>query len=115
MYDAMQAVSNGSVAELSTGSPARGDEGYARPKEPFLRRAAVRTGWLLLFVLRNISSSATPIDLTDGGSRMAISRLVTEGDGLPSKKNFEQNFTQNFEKNFQVVCRVPKFVSSDNG
>ena len=89
MSDAMHAVSNGAVAELSRGSSARGDEGYARPKEPWLRRAAVRIGWLLLFVLRNMSSSATPVDLTDGGSRMAISRLVTEGDGLPAKQYFQ--------------------------
>ena len=103
MYDAMHAVSNGTAAELSRGSSARDDEGYARSKDPLLRRAAVRMGWLLLFVLRNISSSATPIDLTDGGSRMAISRLVTEADGLPSKQNF------------QFVCRVPKLSSSNNG
>ena len=101
MYDAMHAVSNGTVAELSRGSSARDDEVYARPKEPLLRRAAVRIGWLLVFVLRNISSSATPIDLTDGGSRMAISRLVTEDDCLPSKQNF------------QFACRVP--ASSNNG
>jgi hypothetical protein len=88
MYDAMHAVSNGTVPELSGGSSARGDEGYARPKEPFLRRAAVRMGWLLLFVVRNVSASATPIDLTYGGSRMVISRLVTEDDCLPSRQNF---------------------------
>jgi hypothetical protein len=103
MYDAMQAVSNGTVAELSIGSSARGDEGYARPKEPLLRRAAVRIGLLLVFVLRNISSSATPIDLTYGGSRMAISRLVTEDDCLPSKQNF------------RFVCGLPKSASSTNG
>jgi hypothetical protein len=95
MYDAIHAVSNGTIPELSRGSSARGGEGDARPKGPFLRRAAVQMGWLLLFVMRNISSSATPNDLTYGGSRMAISRLVTEGDCLPSKQNF------------QFVCRVP--------
>jgi hypothetical protein len=103
MYDAMHAVSNGTVPKLSRGSSARDDEGYARPKEPFLRRAAVRIGWLLLFGLRNISSSTTPIDLTYGGSRTAISRLVTEGDCLPSKQNF------------RFVCRLPKSASSMNG
>jgi hypothetical protein len=103
MYDPMHAVSNGAVPELSRGSPAGGDEDYARPKGLFPRRAAVRMGWLLVFVLRNISTSATPLDLTYGGGRTAISRLVTEGDRLPS------------EQNIKFVCGVSGFTSSDNG
>ncbi|MDE5455810.1 hypothetical protein GWE18_23820 [Bradyrhizobium sp. CSA112] len=60
MYDAMHAVSRGAVPEISQDSSAEGDEDYATPKGLFLRRAAVRISWLLVFVLRNASASATP-------------------------------------------------------
>ncbi|WP_156795518.1 hypothetical protein [Bradyrhizobium icense] len=99
MYDAMHAVSRGAVPEISKGSPAEGDEDYTTPKGLFLRRAAVRIGWLLVFVLRNTSASATPLDLMYCGDRATVSRLVTEDDGLTS------------EHNPKFVCRVPDFTS----
>jgi hypothetical protein len=99
MYDAMHAVSHGAIPEISKGSSAGGDEGYATPRGLFLRRAAVRIGWLLVFVLRNTSASTTPLDLMFCGDRMAVSRLVTEDDRLTS------------EQNPRFVCRVPDFTS----
>ncbi|WP_156438514.1 hypothetical protein [Bradyrhizobium valentinum] len=99
MYDAMHAVSRRAVPEVSKDSSAEGDEDYATPKGLFLRRAAVRISWLLVFVLRNASTSATPLDLMYGGDRMAVSRLVTEDDCLTS------------EQNPKFVCRVPNFTS----
>ena len=87
MYDAMHAVSHGVVPEISKGSSAEGDEDYATPKHVFLRRAAVRISLLLVFVLRNTSTSTTPLDLTYCGDRMAVSRLVTEDDCLTSEQN----------------------------
>ena len=56
MYDAMHAFSDGAVPEISKSSSAEGDEDYAT----LLRRAAVRISWLLVFVLRNTSTSTTP-------------------------------------------------------
>jgi hypothetical protein len=103
MYDAMHAVSRGAVPEISPeiskGSSAEGDEDHTTPKGLFLRRAAVRIGWLLVFVLRNTSASTTPLDSMYCGDRMAISRLVTEDDCLTS------------EQNLKFVCRVPDFPS----
>ena len=99
MYDAMHAVSHGAVPEISKGSSAEGDDDYARPKGLFLRRAAVRISWLLVFVLRNASTSTTPLDLMDCGDRTAVSRLVTEDDCLTS------------EQNPKFVCRGPDFTS----
>jgi len=104
MYDAMHAVSHGAVPDISKGSSVKGDdEDYATPKRLFPRRAAVRISWLLVFVLRNISTSATPLDLPYSGGRMAISRLVTEDHCLAS------------EQNFKFVCGVPGSTSSNNG
>ncbi|CAN7610401.1 hypothetical protein LJR220_005625 [Bradyrhizobium sp. LjRoot220] len=100
MYDAIHAVANGAVPEHSKSSSAGGGEDYARPKGLFLRKAAVRTGWLLVLLLRNISNSATPLELTYGGTRMAISRLVTEDEMS--------------EKNLKLRCRVPDFASSSD-
>lgn len=97
MFDAMHAVSNG--AELSRGS-SHGDENDARPKGVFLRKATVRTGWLLVLLLRNISNSATPLELTYGGTRTAISRLVTEDEMS--------------EPNLKLRCRAPDFTSSSD-
>jgi hypothetical protein len=87
MYDAMDAVSRGAIAEISRGSSAGSDEDDATPKRLVLRRAAFRTGCLLLCVLRNISTSATPVDLTYSAGRITISRLVTEGDVSSSEQN----------------------------
>ncbi|WP_156433682.1 hypothetical protein [Bradyrhizobium retamae] len=99
MYDAMHAVSRGAVPEISKGSSAKGDEEHATPKGLFLRRAAVRIGWLLVFVLRNTSASTTPLDVMYCGDRAAVSRLVTEDDCLTS------------EQNPKFVCRVHDFTS----
>ena len=77
------------------------DEGHTTPNGLFLRRAAVRISWLLVFVLRNTSASVTPIDLPMVAVRTAISRLVTEDDCLMP------------EQNFRFVCRVPDFTSSN--
>jgi hypothetical protein len=99
MYDAMHAVFRGAVPEISKGSSAEGDEDHTTPKGLFLRRAAVRISWLLVFVLRNASTSTTPLDLMCCGDRMAVSRLVTEDDCLTS------------EQNPKFVCRVPNFAS----
>jgi hypothetical protein len=87
MYDAMRAMSHGVVPEISKGSSADGDEDYATPKGMFLRKAVLRISWLLVFVLRNTSTSTAPLDLMHGGDRMAVSRLVTEDDGLTSGRN----------------------------
>ena len=94
MYDAIHAVLRGAVPEISKGSSAEGDEGCATLKRLLLRRAAVRIGWLLVFVLRNTSASTTPPDLMYGGNRAAVSRLVTEDDCF------------NSEQNSRFVCRV---------
>lgn len=99
MYDAMHAVCHGPVPESSKGSSAEGDEDCATAKGLCLRRAAVRISWLLVFVLRNTSTSATPLDLAYGGDRMAVSRLVTEDDCLA------------FEQSPRFVCAVPNFTS----
>ena len=98
MYDAMHAVSDGAVPEISKSSSAEGDEDYAT----LLRRAAVRISWLLVFVLRNTSTSTTPLDLTYCGDRMAVSRLVTEDDCLTS------------EQNPKFVCRLPTLFLAGN-
>jgi hypothetical protein len=97
MYDAMHAVSHRAVPEISKGSSAGGDEDYATPNGLFLRRAALRISWLLVFVLRN--TSTTPLVLMHSGDRIAVSRLVTEDDCLTS------------EQNPKFVCRVPAFAS----
>jgi hypothetical protein len=97
MYDAMHAVSHGGVPEISKGSSAEGDEDYATPKGRFLRRAALRISWLLVFVLRNTSTA--PLDLLHSGDRMAVSRLVTEDDGLTPAQNPK------------FLCRVPAVTS----
>jgi hypothetical protein len=97
MYDAMHAVFRGAVPEISKGSSAEGDEDHTTPKGLLLRRAALRISWLLVLVLRN--TSAAPLDLMQSGDRMAVSRLVTEDDGLTS------------EQNPKFVCRVPAFTS----
>jgi hypothetical protein len=99
MYDAMHAISRGAVPEISKGSSAEGDEDYTIPKGLLLRRAAVRIGWLLVFVLRNTSASTSPLDLMYCGDRTAVSRLVTEDDCLTSGQNPK------------FVCRVPDFTS----
>lgn len=99
MYDARHAVCHGGVSEISKGSSAGGDEDYATPKGLLLRRAAVRISWLLVLVLRNTSTSTPPLDLLHSGDRMAVSRLVTEDDGLTS------------EQNPKFVCRVPAVTS----
>lgn len=99
MYDAMHAVAHGVVPEISKGSSAEGDEDYATPKGLFLRRAVLRISWLLVLMLRNTSASTTPLDLICCGDRVAVSRLVTEDDGLTS------------EQNPKFVCRVPAFTS----
>jgi hypothetical protein len=101
MYDAMRAVSHGAVPEISRGSSVKGED-YTQ-KRLFPRRAAVRISWLLVLVLRNISTSVTPLDLPYSGGRMAISRLVTEGDCLAC------------EQNLKFVCGLPNFTSSTNG
>jgi hypothetical protein len=98
MYDATHAVSHGGLPEISKGSSAEGDD-YATPRGLFLRRAALRISWLLVLVLRNTSTSTAPLDLMHSGDRMAVSRLVTEDDGLTS------------EQNPKFVCRVPAFTS----
>jgi hypothetical protein len=98
MYDAMHAVFRGAVPEISKGSSTEGDEDHTTPKGLFLRRAAVRMGWLLVFVLRNTSASTTPPDLMYCGDRMAVSRLVTEDD-LTS------------EQTPRFVCRVTNSTS----
>lgn len=79
---AMDAVSHRAVPEISRGSSAGNDDDDATQKGRPLRRAALRISWLLVLVLRNASTSATPVDLTYDASRMAISRLVTEGNCL---------------------------------
>ncbi|MEH2543089.1 hypothetical protein V1278_003915 [Bradyrhizobium sp. AZCC 1577] len=99
MYDAMHAVFRGAVPEISKGSSAESDEDHTTPKGLLLRRAAVRIGWLLVFVLRNTWASTTPPDLMYCGDRMAVSRLVTEDDCLTS------------EQNPKFVCRVPDSTS----
>ncbi|MEH2590551.1 hypothetical protein V1273_004390 [Bradyrhizobium sp. AZCC 1721] len=98
MYDAMHAVFRGAIPEISKGSSAEGDEDHTTPKGLFLRRAAVRIGWLLVFVLRNTSASTTPPDLMYCGDRMAVSRLVTEDDLTSEQKP-------------KFVCRVSDFTS----
>jgi hypothetical protein len=100
MYDAMHAVSHGGIPEISKGSSAESDEHYATPKGLFLRRAPLRISWLLVLVLRNTSTSTTPLDLMHSGERRAVSRLVTEDDCLTS------------EQNPKFVCRVPASTSS---
>jgi hypothetical protein len=89
MCDAMEAGSRRAAPEMSRGSSPRSDEGYATRKGLFLRRAAFRISWLLVFVLRNASTSATPLDLTCGAGSMTISRLVTEGDCLRSERDLK--------------------------
>ena len=79
---AMDAVSHRAVPEKSRSLSTQNDDDDATRKGRLLRRAAFRISWLLVLVLRNASASATPIDLTLDASRMAISRLVTEGDCL---------------------------------
>jgi hypothetical protein len=103
MCDAMVAGSRKAVPEMSSGSSAGSDEDYATGKELLLRRSAVRIGWLLVLLLRNISTSATPLDLTYSTGRTAISRLVTEDDCLTS------------EQNLKFVAKVSDFASSNNG
>jgi hypothetical protein len=89
MCDAMVAGSRKAVPEMSSGSSAGSDEDYATRKGVFLRRAAFRISWLLVFVLRNASTSATPLDLTYGAGSMTISRLVTESDCLTSERRLK--------------------------
>jgi hypothetical protein len=82
MCDAIDAVSRRTVPEISTGASTGGAEDDATRKGLLIRRAACRISWLLVFVLRNASTSATPLELTHDAGRVAISRLVTEGDCL---------------------------------
>lgn len=100
MYDAMRAVSHGAVPEISRGSSVKG---LRHPEEtvPSQSRSSDKLAAVLL--LRNISTSATPLDLPYSGGRMAISRLVTEGDCLAC------------EQNLKFVCGLPNFTSSTNG
>jgi hypothetical protein len=99
MYDARHAVCHGGVPEISRGSSAGNDDDDATQKGRLLRRAALRISWLLVLVLRNASTSATPLDLIFSGDRMAVSRLVTEDDCLTP------------EQNPKFVCRVPAVTS----
>jgi hypothetical protein len=87
MSDAIGSSCRRAVPEISRGRSSGGDEDYPIPKRLFLCRAAFRISWLLVFVLRNGSTPATPLDLTYGGASMAISRLVTEGDGPTSEQD----------------------------
>jgi hypothetical protein len=96
---AMDAVSHRAVPEISRGSSAGNDDDDAIQKGRLLRRAALRISWLLVLVLRNASTSATPLDLICSGDRMAVSRLVTEDDCLTP------------EQNPKFVCRVHAFSS----
>jgi hypothetical protein len=89
MCDAMVAGSRRAVPEMSGGSSAGSDEHYATRKGLFLRRAAFRISWLLVLVLRNASTSATPLELIHGAGSMTISRLVTEGDYLTSERDLK--------------------------
>ncbi|MCA1457178.1 hypothetical protein I6F35_28895 [Bradyrhizobium sp. BRP22] len=102
MYDAMHAVFHGGVPEIPRDASVGSDEDDAIPKELFLRRAAVRISWLLVFALRNFSASATPLDLTYSAGRVAISRLITEGDCWTS------------EGNPKFKCDTRDFASSNN-
>lgn len=103
MCDAIEAVSRRAVPEISTGASAGSDEDYATRKRLLIRRAACRISWLLVFVLRNASTSATPLDLTYDAGRVAISRLVTEGDCLTP------------EQEPKFVRGASDFTSSNNG
>src|SRR5437868_11442330 len=96
---AMDAVSHRAVPEISRGSSAGNDDDDATQKGRLLRRAALRISWLLVLVLRNASTSATPLDLICSGDRMAVSRLVTEDDCLTP------------EQNPKFVCTVHAFSS----
>lgn len=78
---AMDAVSHGAVRAIPKGSTVGNDDGDAT-RGRLLRRAAFRITCLLVLVLRNTSSSAALVDLTQGTSRMAISRLVADSDRL---------------------------------
>ena len=89
MGDAIRSSCRRAVPEISRGPSPGSDEGYATPKGVVLCRAAFRISWLLVFVLRNGSTSATPLDPTYGAGSMAISRLVTEGDGLTSEQDLK--------------------------
>jgi hypothetical protein len=81
MY-AMDAVSHRVIPEISRGLSGGSDHDDATQKKQLLRSVAFRISCLLVLVLRNTSASATPVDLTYGASRTAISRLVTERDCL---------------------------------
>lgn len=78
---AMDAVSHGADLENSRGSTVGNEDGDVT-KAWLLGRAAFRITCLLVLVLRNTSSSATPVDLTQAASRVAISRLVADDDRL---------------------------------
>jgi hypothetical protein len=78
---AMDAVSHGADLEKSRGSTVGNEVGDVT-KAWLLGRAAFRITCLLVLVLRNTSSSATPVDLTQAASRVAISRLVADDDRL---------------------------------
>ena len=86
MY-AMDAVSHRAIPEISKGLSAESDHDDTTQKKRLLRSVAFRVSWLLVLVLRNTSASATPVDLTYGASRTAISRLVTEGDRLTPERH----------------------------
>lgn len=89
MCDAMDAVSRRAVPENSSGPSAEGDEDHASWRRLSLWRAAFRISCLLVFMLRNTSTSAAPLDLTYGAGSMAVSRLVTESDCLRSEQNLK--------------------------
>lgn len=79
---AMDAVSHEAVPAIPKGSTVGNDDGDAT-RGRLLRKAAFRITCLLVLVLRNTSSSAALVDLTQGASRMAISRLVADSDRFP--------------------------------
>lgn len=76
---ARDAVSQRADLEISGGSTVGHSDGDIT-KAWLVGRAAFRITCLLVLVLRNSSSSATPVDLTQGASRVAISRLVADDD-----------------------------------
>jgi len=82
---AMDAVSQRADLDISGGSTVRHSDGDVT-KAWLLGRAAFRITCLLVLVLRNTSSSTTPVDLTLAASRVAISRLVTDDDWLTPER-----------------------------
>lgn len=89
MCVAIDAVFGRIVPESPRGSSAESDEDYPTRKGPISGRSAFRISWLLVFVLRNASTSTTPLDLTYGANSTVISRLVTEDDRLTSERDLK--------------------------